>query len=85
MKVFSIYDKKACTFSPSFTCSHAAEAARSFADLCNDPKTTIFKFSSDFALYELAEFDQSTGSFACIQPPKLLHDANEFKRSEENV
>lgn len=41
----------------------AAAAIRSFVDMMNDDKSEISKHPEDYELYQLAEWDDSTGYF----------------------
>lgn len=79
MKILSIYDVKAEAFNPPFHALTKGEAIRNFQSACTDPKTTLHQYPEDFTLYELAEFDQNTGSIEKHIQPIELAKATEFK------
>lgn len=62
-KVFSVYDSKAKLFSTPFYSHNDQTAERDFARAVNDPNTDLYKFSEDYSLMELGQFDDETGSF----------------------
>ena len=80
MKLFSVYDKKAIFFDSPICVENDVQAARAFDQAVNDPRTTLFKYPADFALYYLGEFDSGTGAAVCSDIPRLRHEAMEFVR-----
>lgn len=78
MKMYSVYDKKGCLFSPPFSAPHNAAAVRMFVDLSGDSQSTINKFPDDFALYYLGDFNEEIGVFDGVSIPQHMHDAVEF-------
>ncbi|AXL15135.1 nonstructural protein [Microviridae sp.] len=61
LKMFSIYDQKVQVFNTPFFMVNQQIAKRAFSDLMQEEGTTINKHPKDFALYELGEYDDSTG------------------------
>ena len=62
MKAYSIFDKKAGTYSNPFFCVSQGVAIRQLMDLVTDQRTTVSKYPEDFALYEVGSFNEITGA-----------------------
>lgn len=60
IKVYSIYDVKAKSFSLPFFAPNDQVAKRSFSDLVNDPSSQVSLHPEDYKLYYCADFDQQT-------------------------
>lgn len=61
INMYAVYDKVAEIFMPAFSCENHAKAIQGFSDVANDPKGVVIKHPSDYELYFLGSFDQSTG------------------------
>lgn len=63
MKIYlvSVYDVATETFGRPFCVSHPAQATRSFSDEVNNKESEINKHASDYELWEIGTFDDSTG------------------------
>lgn len=61
--VFSVYDEKAKTFSPPFYAANAAVACRMMEDVLRDKNHPFTTHSADYTLFQICEFDQTTGTF----------------------
>jgi len=61
-KVFTVYDSKVEAFLQPFVAQNKASALRSFMDACKDPKTQFAAHPGDFTLFEIAEYDEWTGT-----------------------
>lgn len=70
--VFSVHDKAVGAFLPPFFTRSKMEAMRSFAEACCDEKHQFFRHASDYTLYHLGEFDDSSGLFAVRDPVRVL-------------
>jgi len=79
MKVFAVYDTKAKYYRNPFMMRSKGEAIRGFADVANDEKTEIGKHPEDFALFELAEFDEEKGTYSNHNAPESIGLAIEFR------
>lgn len=64
MKIYSVYDKQAESFSPPYTQPTDGLAIRQFSQHVNDPKLIMAKYPDDFELYCLGQIDESTGKFS---------------------
>lgn len=68
LKAFSVYDSKVKAFGPVFFQNAAGAAVRDFSDACNSEKTVFYKHPSDYVLYEIGLWDDSTGELSSISP-----------------
>ena len=71
-KVYSVYDIAAAAYLQPFYAPTVGMALRSFVDAVNDPNHQFAKYSSDYTLYLLGEFNDSDGSFNSFEPEKIL-------------
>lgn len=78
IKAFAVYDLKALNFGVPFFMSSVGGAVRAFADLSNDPQSTVAKHPEDFQLFEIGEYDDSLGSLKDLHPSRLLGQASDF-------
>ena len=60
---FSLYDMKTGIFGTPFFTVHPAHAVRSVADLAADLSTVVGRHPADYTLYQVGQFDDSTGMF----------------------
>lgn len=72
LKLFTVRDVKAEVYLPPFTMRSKGEAIRSFASEVGRQDSTIGAHPSDFVLFYLGEFDDSTCSFALAPAPESL-------------
>lgn len=68
---FSLFDTKASYFHAPFFMSHRGQAIRACMDLGADLNTTVGRHPVDFALYEIGEFDDQTGTVTHLAPVNL--------------
>jgi hypothetical protein len=61
VKIFAIYDDKSMAFQRPFPGETAGVVTRSLTDVVNDPNHEFCKYTEDFILHELGEFDERTG------------------------
>lgn len=78
MKVFSIYDGKACAFASPFFMPTIGLALRAFTDLVNDVGSTVKRHPSDYTLFHIGEFDEQKGTFSPVVPHVNLGLASTF-------
>lgn len=72
LKAFTIYDSKAEAFLPPFFCPTAAVALRDFESAINTESHAFHKYAADYTLFELADWDPSTGKFTPHATPLNL-------------
>lgn len=71
MKLCSVYDEKAETFSPPFAVPALGVAERDFTQTVkSEPK--MFSVRTDYSLYYVGDWDSSDSVFSGLVPPKLL-------------
>jgi hypothetical protein len=85
MKMFSVYDSKASAFSKPFFIETKGLAVRSFEQTVNDEQSALSRFPADFTLFELGDWDPSSGQIAMHKAPVSLGLAVEFKRLAEQA
>lgn len=59
--VCALYDSKTATYAPPFYVRHIAQAERWLATQVANPDNDLSRFSTDYAIYNLGEFDDTTG------------------------
>lgn len=69
LKIYSIYDKKALAYTNPFYYHQKGQAIRALEDAVNDPQNPLSKHPEDFTLYELGEWDDTTGAIKAHQNP----------------
>lgn len=83
-EMLSIYDSKARAFISPWFAINLQVAARSFADVVNNPAQVIHNNPEDFTLYHLGTFDDADASIVELVPPVCLGLAINFKE-QKNV
>lgn len=78
-EAFSVYDEKSKAFGVPFFAVNSGVATRMFTDLVNDPKSTPFRYPTDFSLYHVGEFDDFLGALVPLPSPVPLGKASQFK------
>lgn len=80
LKVYAVHDTQIGAYARPFFMRTRGEALRSWQDACNDSTMDMCKYPHDYALFELAEFDEETGTFNNLMTPMNLGLANQFKK-----
>lgn len=62
-QIFSVFDKKARSYSNPFLSLNEGMAVRDFTAACRDPSLDLHKFPEDFTLHHLGSFDDEFGQF----------------------
>ena len=70
--VFSVFDVAVKAFGTPFYARTKGEALRGFSQACNNREHEFFKHAPDFQLFELGEFDDSTGFVVCQSPVRVI-------------
>ena len=71
-RVYAVRDVAADVFLPPFTTRHRGEAIRAFRSMTSTAGTAIGDFPSDFALFELAVWDDQAGTFSQHSPVEFV-------------
>lgn len=78
LKIFSIFDSKALAYLPPFFVPTAGVAVRNFEQAANEEGHAFSKHASDYGLWELGTFDDSTGVLLMHDNPISLGLAQQF-------
>lgn len=70
--MYSLFDKKALTYSPPFVASNDQVATRMVRDLVQDTNTTVGRHPSDYTLYGIATWDDALGLVIAQTPLQLI-------------
>lgn len=81
MQIFALYDTKIQAYNKPFAMRTTAEALRSFQDAVQQDQN-IKSHAEDYVLFELAEFDDSTGIITPLSCPHSLAVAIQFVNNE---
>jgi hypothetical protein len=78
-KVYTIYDKKALSYSPLLMVfDNRVSALRQFEQLCRSEGSLVNRYPDDFALYCLGNFDEEKGKLFSYDVPEHILDASEY-------
>lgn len=69
LKVFSVFDSKVGAYLPPMIMRSVGEALRAFGNACNHSESDFCKFAEDYTIFEIAEWDELTGTL-------LPHDSH---------
>jgi len=61
-KIYAVYDSKGEVYTPPFFDHAEGRALRTFADCCNDEGHQFGKHPEDYTLFNLGQYDDSTGT-----------------------
>ena len=67
-KMFSVHDVKAGAYFPPWFLHQVGMAIRCFSDCVNDPEHNFGRHPADYTLFEIGEFDDSTGRVEAMVP-----------------
>lgn len=81
LQCVAIRDVKSDAFNLPATVPSLGLAIRSFTDEVNrsDANNAMNRHPSDFSLYHIGQYDDSTGTLVPISPPTLLIEATQAK------
>jgi len=77
LKIFAVFDVKAAQFGTPIFCINRGVALRNFSDVCAKPDSMLCQHSGDYSLYELGEYDPSTGKIDALVPPAIFVSASD--------
>lgn len=81
MKMYTVHDAAAKAYLPPFTTPSERDALASFKQASEDTNSNICKFSSDFTLIEIGEFDERTNVLTAHKAPITIINAAKFKEA----
>lgn len=70
---FSVYDVKVEAYMPPLFARTYGEAERFWADLKSDSQSPYSKHPEDYQLFQVGEFDPSTGMLYAVEEVKRIH------------
>lgn len=76
LQVYTVFDKSVGAYLQPFFSRAKGEALRSFTEACNDKASNFNKYSLDFTLVLLGEWDDVAGQFTTHDPIRVI-GANE--------
>lgn len=80
-KVVAVYDVAIESYGTPVYVSALGAAMRSFEDEIKSPESVMHKHPEDYSLYQLGDFDEVTGKFEPVLPPRLLLKGADCKPS----
>lgn len=84
ISVFAIYDSKSEAFMQPFFMQTKGAALRAFSDTVQDPSTSFNKHPADFTLFQIGEYDDSSGKLSSTKTPLSLGTALEYLSKAQN-
>lgn len=82
---YSIFDTATQAYNTPWFMTRRQEAERAFRELVNDRNVQIGRTPEDYILFEVGEFDTSTGVLAEHTKPEKLGRGNEFVVDQAKV
>jgi len=80
-KVFGIYDSKVAAWLQPFFSQSVGSAERAIERLVADPEHNFSQYASDFTLFELGSYDDSSGMFTLLSTPHSLGLFLQYRRA----
>lgn len=81
INMYVIYDVKAKFYNKPFYMQNDSIAIRAFTDLANDPQTDVYKHPTDFQLFNVGNYEDTTATIEAF-PPIHMANAHELKEVE---
>jgi len=83
IKLFIVHDSKAAAYLPPFNLPTTEMAIRTFTDTVNDKQHAFWKHPEDYTLFEIATYDDATGTITTLQSKKPLGNGLDYKFPED--
>jgi len=84
LHAYSLYDRKACTYSPPFFMASDGLALRALHDLVHDHATTVGRHPTDFVLFRVGKWSDDAGALEPLSPLQHICDAQTLVKVEVN-
>lgn len=81
--MYTVYDAAAAAYLPPFYQNTTAQALRAWQSTINDPQSNFSKYSADYTLFQIGEYDDQTGNITMLDAKINLGTALEHKTSHE--
>lgn len=85
LKVFSVFDSKLQVWMNPMVMQHTGQAERMWMEIVNDGQSLPSKHPSDFALYQVGEFDDNSGMLTALAAPTQVMTGTSAKKLPEGV
>ena len=85
LKMFSIFDSAVKAYNQPFFMLTQAEALRAFTNLATDPQSNISRNPSDYHLFFLGTYDNTTGYVNQDEKVKDLGPATLYQKEDTTV
>lgn len=83
--ITAVKDKKQKAFNFGIVAEDSnVQAIRNFEQACLDKRSILSMYPEDFALYQLGDFETTTGKIKMLKEPMVLAHAHEFAKKEAN-
>lgn len=76
LKIFSVLDVVSEAYGAPIVCPTRGIALRSFTDACNQEGSPMKQYPTDFKLYELGTFDNTSGTIEGHKVPVFVASAH---------
>lgn len=76
LNAYSIYDRKGLFYATPWFVVNDATAHRAFADLVNDPQSTVSRHPSDYVLFCVGSYDDDKGQLEPLSPLRHVVDGS---------
>lgn len=85
IEAFTLFDRKAVTYSIPFFFHNAAIAARAMSELVLDPSTDPGKYPADFELVFTGYFDTASGRLEAVPAPSIITNLAQLLPQKETL
>lgn len=75
INAYTLYDRKALSYSPPFFAVSDGVAVRMLGDLAQDTNTTVGRHPADYVLYRCGAYDDQSGSLLPVSALQHIIDA----------
>jgi hypothetical protein len=82
LKAFTIYDVKAESYMQPFWKNTTGLALREFQEAANNPDNMIGRYPTDYVIFEIGTFDDTTATMVQYEAKVPLGSAHEFVTPE---
>lgn len=80
--MYAIRDQAAEVYNLPFAAHTHGEAERNFAQLVNDPKSTVYAYPEHFELTYIGQYDDQKGQVLSLDTPQHICRAVQLKREQ---
>lgn len=85
LKIFTVFDSKVGAYKQPLFMRSSGEALRSIMECVSDNNHPFSKYSEDYTLFELGEYDDDSAAFDLHPTPKSIARLNELKARPDSL